>query len=162
MANNQNEIEVYKKIYDIVASNLKANNMTFGYCCETFIKDIGIHPVCIDVQRYLDLGNKEFFQAIYVSVFKRLPDEREYKAWSEHFEEEPDEFKQKLLKAVENSTVVGINQMEFVNNPYFDQHKGLKYKMLGKLYGLTDKSNLREFGKKMPMPIQKVIRKVFL
>ena len=61
-----------------------------------------------------------------------------------------------------NSSVVAINKIEFVNNPYFEQKKGLKYKVMGLLYGLTDKSFLREFGKKLPQPIQKVIRKVFL
>ena len=34
--------------------------------------------------------------------------------------------------------------------------------MLGLLYGMTDKSNLREFGKKLPDPVQQIIRKVFL
>ena len=55
-----------------------------------------------------------------------------------------------------------INHMEIVDNPYFKQRRGIKYHVMGILYGLTDKSFLREFGKKLPGPLQKIIRKVFL
>ena len=68
----------------------------------------------------------------------------------------------KVLVFVANASVVAINHIRLVNNPYFAQRRGIRYRMMGMLYGLTDKSSLRELGKKLPQPIQRVIRKVFL
>lgn len=71
-------------------------------------------------------------------------------------------FRRILLKEVVNSSVVAINHIQFINNPYFKQRRGIRYRLFGLLYGLTDKSFLREFGKKLPMPVQNIIVKVFL
>lgn len=156
------ELEVYKKVYNIVNDNLIKNNMSFGYFESTFEKDAGSNARCINVSDFADLDNEHYFQAVFVRVFKRLPDEKELSAWKVHFEEDKDKFREGVLRSLGGSSVAAINRIEMINNPYFVQKKGLKYKVMGKLYCLTDKSALRVLGKKMPDGVQKIIRKVFL
>ena len=155
-------MQVYEQLYDVVAENLQAAGKTFEYQKTTFLCDVKGHPQDIDVSKYLEMPNKEFFQAVFVAAFKRLPEQKERLIWEDKFPLPKEAFQTTLLKNIANSSVVAINHIRLVNNPYFEQRRGLRYRALGILYGLTDKSSLREFGKKLPQPIQKVIRKVFL
>lgn len=153
---------MYEKLYEVVAANYKMAGMECKYLKSTYLCDVGKHPQVIDVSEYLHLSNEEFAQAIFVAAFKRLPEGKECSTWEEKYDENKDDFQKDILKQVVNSSVVAINKIRFINNPYFEQKRGLKYKVMGRLYGLTNKSSLREFGKKLPQPIQKIIRKVFL
>lgn len=153
---------VYSKLYDVVAANMEAAGRSFEYGKNTFLCDIESHPQRICVSRYLDLDNYEFMEAVYTAALKRLPDERTADFWRKKCDMPKEEFQQQVLHCIANSSVVAINQIQLIDNPYFEQNTGIRYHLLGRLYGLTDKSSLRELGKKMPMPIQKVIRKVFL
>ncbi len=155
-------MEVYGRIYDIVSGNLEQAQASFGYRKSTFLSDVGMPSQEIDVGRFLALENDCFYEAVHVAVFKRLPDERTAQFWREREALPRERFQQEALRSIANSTVAAINHICLVNNPYFVQKKGLKYHLLGCLYGLTDKSDLRRFGKKLPGPIQQVIRKVFL
>lgn len=155
-------MQVYNKLYDIVADNYKKAGLEFEYDKSTYLCDVEKHPRVIDVSKYLFLENKAFYQAMFVSVFKRLPEKKEATVWESKYDLPKEQFQKEVLQSMAGSSVVAINRMEFLNNPYFEQKQGLRYKLLSKLYGLTDKSSLREWGKKLPMPIQKVIRKVFL
>uniref|UniRef100_UPI0040560025 hypothetical protein n=1 Tax=Acetatifactor sp. TaxID=1872090 RepID=UPI0040560025 len=155
-------MQVYEQLYDIVAENLQAADKNFEYRKTTFLCDVKGHPQDVDVSKYLHLSNEEFFQAIFVAAYKRLPEPKESTVWEEKYELPIAAFQTAVLRNVANSSVVAINHIKLINNPYFEQQRGLRYKVLGILYGLTDKSSLREFGKKLPQPIQKVIRKVFL
>ena len=91
-----------------------------------------------------------------------MPETKEVANWEQLLSEPREVFQEKVLRKFAKSSVIAINHVYLDKNPYFKQKRGLRYKMLGVLYGLTDKSSLREFGKKMPQPIQKIIRKVFL
>lgn len=153
---------VYAEIYDVVAENMCAADKKFEYGKDTFLCDVGGHPQDVCVAEFLQLPNPEFIEAIYVATLKRLPDEKTVKVWSEKYCLPKETFQKEVLQCIAQSTVVAINHIHLLDNPYFEQKRGLRYKGLGLLYGLTDKSNLREFGKKMPEPIQKLIRKVFL
>lgn len=155
-------MQVYDRLYDVVAENYQAAGREFGYKKNTFLCDVEKHPRVIDVSGYLHLDNVDFLPAIFVAVFKRLPEEKELTCWESRYSQAKEQFQEAVLRSIAGSGVAAINRIELVNNPYFEQKKGFKYRMLGKLYGLTDKSSLREFGKKLPMPIQKIIRKVFL
>lgn len=155
-------MQVYEQLYDVVAENLQAAGKTFEYRKTTFLCDVKGHPQDIDVSKYLQLSNEDFFQAIFVAAFKRLPEQKERAVWEGKYNLPKEAFQIAVLKKVAGSGVVAINHMRLINNPYFQQWRGLRYQMMGVLYGLTDKSSLREFGKKLPQPIQKVIRKVFL
>ena len=153
---------VYTGIYDVVAENMRLADQTFEYEKSTFLCDVTSHPQDVCVSKYLDLPNPEFMQAIYVAALKRLPDERTVAFWTEKYDMPKEVFQREVLQCIARSSVVAINHIHLVDNPYFEQKIGLKYRALGMLYGLTDKSSLREFGKKLPAPVQKVIRKVFL
>ena len=104
----------------------------------------------------------DFMQAIYVAALKRLPDERTVAFWTEKLDAPREIFQEEVLRCIAHSSVVAINHIHLVDNPYFEQKRGFRYKLLGMLYGLTDKSSLRKLGKKMPDPVQRLIRKVFL
>lgn len=156
------ELNIYDKLYDVVEENLIEAGKTFGYEKDTFLCDVGEHPRAVVVSKYMDLDNPKFFQAVFVGAFKRLPEEKELAPWREKYALPKEIFQEQVLRMVEGASVTAINHMEIVDNPYFKQAKGIKYHLLGMLYGLTDKSFLREFGKTLPEPIQKIIRKVFL
>lgn len=153
---------VYGTIYDTVAENLCSTGKTFEYGKNTFLCDVGSHPQDVCVDRYLELSNPEFMEAVYVAALKRLPDERTRHFWEASYELPREEFQRLVLECIAKSSVVAINHIRLTDNPYFQQKATLRSRLLGQLYGLTDKSSLREFGKKLPMPIQKIIRKVFL
>lgn len=155
-------MQVYEQLYDVVAENLQAADKTFEYEKTTFLCDVKGHPQDIDVSRYLDLPNESFYQAVFVAVYKRLPEAKERTAWEQKYAMEREDFQREVLHSIANSSVVAINHIQLRNNPYFTQPRGMKYKLWGLLYGLTDKSFLREMGKKLPQPIQRIIRKVFL
>lgn len=153
---------VYKQIYDIVAENMSAAGLDFEYGSSTFLCDVESHPQDICIPQYLGLQNLEFMEAVYVAAFKRLPDERTRHFWEERASLPKEEFQRQVLKSIAGSSVVAINHICLKDNPYFVQKRTLRTQCLGLLYGLTDKSSLRKFGKSLPMPIQKIIRKVFL
>ena len=153
---------VYETVFDTVAENMSAAGQAFPYNRETFLADVETSPQEIDVSRFLNLPNDKFFQAVYVTVFRRLPNEKTEKFWLGKTGEPVEVYQKKLLKAVNKSSVVAINHIRFINNPYFEQKRGLMYHVWGLVYGLTDKSFLRQFGKKLPMPIQRIIRRIFL
>ncbi|MBD5427171.1 MAG: hypothetical protein HDR38_06455 [Treponema sp.] len=156
------DAEVYARLYDEVEGNLSKAGKSFEYRKSTFLCDVMSHPQEIDVSGYLNLPNTEFMEAIYVAALKRLPDDRTKAFWAKRYQLPTPQFQEEVLKCIAGSSVVAINQIRLENNPYFRQKRGLKYKALGLLYGLTDKSYLREFGKKLPAPVQKIIRKLFL
>lgn len=155
-------MSVYSELYDVVAENLRAADKAFEYGKSTFLCDVGTHPQNVCVSKYLRLSNQDFFEAVYVAALKRLPDERTLSFWAKRYDLPREQFQREVLQSIAGSSVVAINHIRLVDNPYFEQKCGLKYKTLGLLYGLTDKSNLREFGKKLPEPVQRLIRKVFL
>lgn len=155
-------MSVYEEIYAAVAENLRLADKTFEYGKSTFLCDVESHPQDICVSKYLHLPNREFAEAIYVAALKRLPDERTMRFWEGRYQLPREEFQRQVLECIAKSSVVAINHIRLTDNPYFEQKRGLRSRALGLLYGLTDKSSLREFGKKLPMPIQKIIRRVFL
>lgn len=161
-AAEEKSIQVYEGIYDVVAGNLQSAGQPFSYHKATFLCDVENSPQTVDVSKYLELSNKQFFQALYVAAYKRLPETNEAAVWKNKYDMTASDFQKAVLQSIVNSSVVAINHIQFINNPYFEQKRGIKYKLFGILYGLTDKSSLRQFGKKMPQPIQKIIRKVFL
>lgn len=159
---NNSEMSVYAGIYDVVETNLHAAGESFEYSKTTFMCDVKSHPQDVCVSKYLDLSNQDFVEAIYVAALKRLPDEKTVKFWEQKYGEPKESFQREVLGCIARSSVVAINHIRLADNPYFEQKYGLRYHALGALYGLTDKSNLREFGKKLPQPVQRLIRKVFL
>ena len=155
-------ISAYETVYDTICENMTAAGKVFPYNRETFMADIGTSPQEIDVSRFLELPNEQFFQALYVATFRRLPDQKTEKQWMGKCSEPKENYQKQLLRLLDRSSVVAINHIRFVNNPYFKQSRGIRYRFWGLVYGLTDKSGLRQFGKKLPMPIQKIIRRIFL
>ena len=154
--------DIYGQLYDVMQGNMEAAGLRFPYERETFLCEVGAHPQEVDVARYLELPNPVFMQAVHAAALKRLPEEKTVAFWEQRYGEPREQFQEEVLRSVAGSSVVAINQIRLVHNPYFEQKRGIKYRCMGALYGLTDKSALREFGKKLPMPLQKFIRKVFI
>lgn len=155
-------MSVYEEVYNVVAENFQQAQIPFEYRKSTFLCDVGSHPQDVDVSIFLNLSNPEFMEAVHVAALKRLPEERQVAFWEQRYSLPREQFQQEVLNSIARSSVVAINHIHLINNPYFEQKRGWRYRMLGVLYGLTDKSSLREFGKKLPQPVQFIIRKVFL
>ncbi|MBR6381149.1 MAG: hypothetical protein IKS07_05685 [Lachnospiraceae bacterium] len=158
----EEQIEVYGKLFDASAASMERSGSEFHYLRSTLTANVGTHPRKPDLSRMRDLDNEAFFQALFSGTYKRLPEEREEAPWRKRYGEDREVFREAVLRSFAGSSVAAIYHMEWENNPYFVQRKGLKYLLFGKLYALTDKSSLRTFGKKLPGPLQKIIRKVFL
>ncbi len=154
--------DIYGRLYDVVQGNMEAAGVKFPYERETFLCEVEAHPQEIDVSRYLELPNPVFMQAVHAAALKRLPEERTVAFWEGRYGEPQKQFQEEVLRSVAGSSVVAINQIRLVHNPYFEQKRGIRYHCMGALYGLTDKAFLRELGKRLPMPLQKLIRKVFI
>ncbi len=154
--------KVYEKIYDLVSENYRKAGKKLEYEKSAFLCSAGAHPQIVDVAEYTKLPNPEFYQAIYMAVYQRLPEREDYEKWRAFFSMETPEFQRKLLKRLSVSSMSAMNRIRFIHNPYFCRPSGIRYRALGMLYGLTDKPALRQLGKKMPKPVQKVIRKVLL
>lgn len=152
---------VYETIYDTINENMRLANKTFSYDKETFLRDVGTPSWEIDVSKYLDLPFENFKQAICVVVLRRLPDEYIEKLFRRRKILSEEECKIALLKWIENTGYVAINHIKFINNPYFTQKRGVKYRLIRLLYCLTEKTGLRRFGKTLPQPIQNVLRRFF-
>ena len=158
----KNEQEVYKALFRTVEQNLTEAGDGFHYKESTFLSDVNANPTTIDVSRYVGLPNECFFQAVFVAAYKRLPEEKELTGWIPLYGLEQETFQTRVLKKMVRSSTVAINHIHFRNIPYFRYKEGIIYKAMGSMYRLTDKSSLREFGKKLPMPVQKLIRKIFI
>ncbi len=154
--------DIYSGLYDTVSQNMTEAGESFSYKKTTLLTNFGQAPRIVDVDRYDALDNKEYYQAAFVGAYKRLPEEKEEQPWKERTSKSREEFRRSLLTEISGSSVFAIQHMELTDNPYCMSPHGIKYRILGVLYGLTDKSALRTFGKKLPAPIEKIIRKVFL
>lgn len=153
---------IYNNLYEIVAENLQAAGKTFEYGKETFLCNLGSHPRVIDVSRYLPLSNPQFFQAVFVGIYGRMPEEKEAVAWEKKYNWPQEEFQAAILRKLVKSGMAAIYHIRFINNPYFEQHRGIRYRMLGILAAFTGQSFIRKFAGKLPQPIKKILRKVFL
>jgi len=160
--NQTGDQAIYQSIYKTVADNMLAAGEIFHYKECTFLNDVNSDPCVVDVSKYIELNNEDFLQATFVATYKRLPEEREWAAWTAILGLEKEAFQTAVLRKFVRSSVVAINHIHFINIPYFRYREGLYYHVMGILYGLTDKSSLREFGKKLPQPIQKIIRRIFI
>ncbi|MCR4896865.1 MAG: hypothetical protein K5891_08850 [Lachnospiraceae bacterium] len=156
------EPAIYGILYDTVAANMEAAGAPFGYRRPSMTCNAGMHPRIVDVSRYEELDNADYFQAAFVGVFKRLPEVAEEAPWQQHYGEDRTAFRTRVWKVLTGSTVFAIRHMELTENPYCTPRMGLRYHLLGRVHGLTARADFRTFGKKLPAPIQKLIRKVFL
>lgn len=158
----EQEITVYAKIYDIVSEEIVQSGGAFPYKKETFLKGIGSHPQIVHVSEFIDLPNEIFYQAVFMNTVKRLPDEKQIAFWKQKESLPVTEFQKAVLREVMRSRVAAINHIQFVDDPYGISYKGIRYYFWGLLYGVTNKPSLRIFCRKLPTPIQNVIKKVLL
>lgn len=156
------QLRIYERIYDVVSANDRIAGKKLDYEKQAFLCGIGAHPQIVDVAAYKRLSNPEFYQAVHAAVYHRLPEREEYETWSAYFGMETPAFQSRLLKKLSVSNVAAVNRIRLIHNPYFVHNRGIRYRMLGMLYGLTDKPTLRQIGKKLPQPVQKLVRKVLL
>ncbi len=155
-------MQVYERIYNIVSENYKSAGKKLDYEKQAFLYNTGTHPQVVDVRRYRHLSNLEFYQAVHTAVYHRLPEQEEYHKWSAFFCMNPAAFQRKLLKKISASSVAALYRMRFIGGKYANRRRGTGCLVFGFCYGLTDKPGLRRLGKKLPLPLQRIVRKVFL
>ena len=89
---------IYEQLYDVVSGNLREAGETFSYYKTTFLSDVGNAPQVIDVSQYLELSNEQFYQALFVAAFKRLPEEKEERRKFRRTELELDLYQTELME----------------------------------------------------------------
>jgi hypothetical protein len=153
---------VYESIYDMVSTNMKDAGKQWEYRKATFLCEVNAGPGEIDITRYLQLANPDFLQAIYVTVYKRLPLPKQISYWTQYFDLPKEDFQNRVLQSIVQSGVVAVNQIRFINNPYFPYRKpGLRSRLLALLGHISDLTFIRSLGKKLPSSVQTILRKVF-
>ncbi len=153
---------IYEKIYDIVSENEQKAGQKIELEKEVFLCNIGRHPQILDLSDYRKLDNAAFYQAVFYAVYHRLPTREESWAWKDYFDMESCVFQRYVLKKLTRSNVAAMNRMRVMHAPNIYRHRGIWYQLGGRLYGLTNKPTLRQFGKKLPTRVQGAVRKVFL
>jgi len=143
--------QVYGTIYDIVSENYKKAGRRMLYEKQAYLCNVRSHPQIVDVARYYRLSNLQYCQAVFMAVYRRLPGQSE--------DEKRGGFSGKKLSVC---SVAAQNRIRLMHNPYFQQRTGIRYRLGGLLYVLTDKPSLRQLGKKLPEWVQQRIRKVLL
>lgn len=156
------QTQVYETIYDMVAENYKKAGKHMAYEKQAFLCNVTAHPQIIDVSRYQQLSRLQFCQAVCMAVYRRLPKAWEYEKWGVFSDGETFMFRKNLLKKLSVCSVAAQNRIRLTRNPYVRQHMGIRYRLAGLLYVATDKPSLRQLGKKLPEPVQQIIRKVLL
>lgn len=159
---NSQEYAIYEKLYSIVEREIIKQGQIPEYFRETFLHDIGTPVQNVDVSRFLELPNTRFYQAIYVNTMKHLPDQADIQRWKNKEDMSVSEFQKAVLNEMCNSRGIAINHIKFENNPYFKQIRGFRYYLWGIMYRITNKPSLRAFCRKLPDPIQNIIKRIFL
>lgn len=154
--------QVYGTIYDIVSENYKKAGRRMLYEKQAYLCNVRSHPQIVDVARYYRLSNLQYCQAVFMAVYRRLPGQSEYEKWGVFSGMETSAFRKRLLKKLSVCSVAAQNRIWLMHNPYFQQRTGIRYRLGGLLYVLTDKPSLRQLGKKLPEWVQQRIRKVLL
>lgn len=160
--NTRPQLHVYEKIYNFVSEKERKAGRKIEMEKEAFLCNVGTHPQIVDVSDYKKMPNDRFYQAVFHAVYHRLPTRKEYEVWSVFFDMKPCAFQKKLLKKFMRSRVAAMNRIRFIHAPYGYRHKGLRWQVYGRLYGLTNKPSLRQLGKRLPGWMQEAVRKVFL
>jgi hypothetical protein len=152
----------YEAIYDIVATNMTDTGEPWEYGKATFLSEVESEPGQIDIARYVKLANPDFLQAIYVAVYKRLPEPKQISYWAQYYDLPKEHFQSRVLQNIVQSGVAAINHIRFLNNPYFTYRTPVwRTRLLRMLGRMSDMTAIRSLGKKLPKPLQSIVRKIF-
>ncbi len=154
---------IYSKLFDIVENNMEKNNMEMEFTKEAFLFQAEKTGNKVDMAKMLHFNNKAFFEASYLGLLDRFPDEQAVKNWNDRVNNLPkEEFQRILTTSIINSLEFRLKNIEVYNCIYgmkkyetgvSKQHVSSNVKM--KFYDIGYK-----YYKRLPIKIKMVIRKL--
>lgn len=161
----------YGALYDIVEQRLKNTDRDMPCSRQAFLFAADMGPGECDGMRMMDMGNEEFFQAVYLGLFNRLPDQSAKLVWKEELATSPDKFREALFDTLLCSPEAVTKGSCLINNQLvpvkYRELTALNEFILRKGAGQADfsakegwKDRLYKLYIKLPLPLRKLIRKI--
>lgn len=152
--------DVYEKIYDIVENNILDQGGDFTYTKAAFLFEANRECNELDFLKLLKLNNQEFFEAAYLGMLGRLPDDGAYKSWDHHIKNMASQaFQERLTKSILSSNefklkgIVIKNCIYALNSVDNNIHGSVNSKIA--IYSI-----LHKVYKKLPLKIRLIIRRI--
>ncbi len=112
------ENEMYNKLYSIVKENYKKNGMDMLYTQEAFLQICNTNSEIIDISKLSKLDKMSFFEAAFILLLERFPDEGAYEAWKKNLYMDDYVFKKRLINSVINSEEFKRKNVKISHNIY--------------------------------------------
>lgn len=144
----------YAGLFSEVSEKLDSNQMDIGCSENGYLNSIGASPKVISFKRFEKLEGEVFLSSMYLSVFQRLPSEKERKIVEGMSKEE-------ILKLVVNKGSFSVRKIQFTDCPYKNVKIGLRGRIIGCASTISKSTLLRKIAKSMPSGLQNIIRELF-
>ena len=161
----------YEALYDIVEQRLQDTGRSMPCSRQAFLFAADMKPGECDGMQMTTMENEEFFQAVYLGLFNRLPDQSAKLVWKAEMATTTDKFRETLFdtllcspEAVTKGSCLVNNQLVPVKQRELTALNGF---ILGKSGGQGAasakegwKDRLYKLYIKVPLPLRKLIRKI--
>lgn len=111
-------MDVYSKLYDITQENMKDAGEELVFTKDAFLFSTKCQAGKADLFQLMDMDNQSFFQAAFVGLFYRIPDEGAMERWNRECFLEKEEFQQKVIRSLTNSDEFRDKRVKLSNNIY--------------------------------------------
>ena len=112
--------DVFSKIYDITCNNFHSEDKAFPIEKDVFIYTENTDPFSADILALSEYDdNEEFAQAAYLKMLKRLPTEREERAYQKYIMLPAAQFQTKLIRQLYDNKEFQNGNVCAINNIYY-------------------------------------------
>lgn len=146
--------EIYARLFDIVSKETAERGKPLECKRESFEASIGSAPKEVDLGPFLELEGKNFGDAVWLTLFQKLPDKQKAKSFEGKSQKE-------ILTEAAGEGAFAIRDLKLLNSPYGEIKPGFKGRILKAGAGVKNSIFLRQLAKKMPAGIQNRIRGLF-
>ncbi|SDJ25483.1 hypothetical protein SAMN04487760_104100 [Lachnospiraceae bacterium G41] len=153
MSKDQENLQVYKHLFEHVKERLEEKGQTLNCDTNAFINSVGTPPKRISYRRLLDAHEESFLACAYLAFFQRLPLDEEVKACEGLKREQ-------ILRYLMNKASYSIRRIKLVEYSG-NIEPGLRGRIFGFAATIMSSPKLRKIAKKMPSGIQNKIRGTF-
>lgn len=144
----------YAGLFSEVSEKLDSNQMYIGCSENGYLNSIGASPKVISFKRFEKLEGEVFLSSVYLSIFQRLPSEKERKIVEGLSKEE-------IIRVVVNKGLFSVRKIQLTDCKYKNVKIGLRGRIIGCASTISKSTLLRKLAKKMPSGIQNKIRGLF-
>lgn len=153
--NKDNSIEnIYTGLTGLMEDKLKEEDIILECSTENLKYSLGVAPKVIDYNIFEGLEGEDFLEAVYFTLYGRLPSDALRTKVAGFTREE-------IIRMVTSEGAYAIRKLKVINGPYGDITPGLSGKILSLAASVSSSVLLRNIAKKMPKGIQNRIRRLF-